>query len=236
MKVVLLLASLLGASLGASLGPSPGANPWASPGGKHSPCKSPPLLTGGLTLATQNEKLWFYAGYEYDAFGERIRIREDGTFNKTSFTRDFLLLYKEAVLYEIDSVKYTCIKRPLKGHFQLLGIPDDANFVGQYVIGASSGPGQGVLVNTWGQHENRKKNDPYMMTVTEFGCFPVSTLTHTKDFGWMVTSFINTVEGILYPDGLNPPPYCPGLDAEPQGPPVDIITVISNLQKSANAV
>lgn len=45
--------------------------------------------------STQNEKLWAYAKYLYDGFGERIRLRELGTYENKSFTYDVLLLFKE---------------------------------------------------------------------------------------------------------------------------------------------
>lgn len=38
---------------------------------------------------------------------------------------------------------------PLKADFHLLEIPMEATLMGQYVLGSSSGPSQGVLVNTW---------------------------------------------------------------------------------------
>lgn len=44
---------------------------------------------------TQNEKLWTYATYLYDAIGQRVRIMELGTYENKSFTYDALLLYKE---------------------------------------------------------------------------------------------------------------------------------------------
>lgn len=45
--------------------------------------------------STQNEKLWTYAKYEYDALGERIRIKEIGTYENKTFTYDALLLFRK---------------------------------------------------------------------------------------------------------------------------------------------
>lgn len=45
--------------------------------------------------STQNEKLWAYAKYLYDAMGHRIRLFEMGKYNNQSFTIDVLLLYRE---------------------------------------------------------------------------------------------------------------------------------------------
>uniref|UniRef100_A0A8C6S8A4 Ependymin n=2 Tax=Neogobius melanostomus TaxID=47308 RepID=A0A8C6S8A4_9GOBI len=216
--VLLLLACLLGLSLGASLERKP----------HH--CKSPPLLTGAFTFATQNEKAWAYGGYEYDAMGERIRIFEVGTYDKKNFTYNALLLYREGVMYEINDQAKTCKKNPLQTDFKPFGVPANATLLGQAVIGSSSGPGQGLLVNSWtGQFPNGVK---YMMTMTAFGCIPVSYLYQTKEFGWVSVSYINNVMGIVDPGALNPPPFCSGLEVQPEGKPVDFFTVIENMRNA----
>ncbi|XP_072315260.1 ependymin-1-like [Eucyclogobius newberryi] len=219
MKPVLGFACFLGLSLAASLERRP------------KQCQSPPLLTGGFTFSTQNEKIWFMAGYEYDAFQQRIRIYESGIYNNQSFIYDILLLYKEGVMYEINHKASTCTKKPLDVDFKPMGVPPNASLVGQYVVGSSSGPGEGLLVDTWGG--KTPKGGQYMVTVTDSGCVPVSTVMHTRDFGWVVVSYFNNVKGIIMPDALNPPPFCPGQEAKPEGPPLDFFTVINNLRESA---
>lgn len=52
-------------------------------------------------------------------------------------------------MYEISSDNRTCTKKPLKVEFQPMEIPKNASLLGQSVLGSSSGPGQGLLVNTW---------------------------------------------------------------------------------------
>lgn len=114
-------------------------------------------------------------------------------------------------MYEINDWNKTCKKWPLKADFHPLAIPKDAVLLGQVVIGSSSGPGQGLLVNTWtgdigGERQQRNNQSyfvkvlyikllfvvvvvpgTYMMTVTEFGCIPVTTVQHTNKFGWIMT-------------------------------------------------
>lgn len=171
------------------------------------PCKSPPLLTGALTVSTQSEQLWAYTQYMYDALGRRIRLKEIGTYDKTPFTYDALLLFREGVMYEISSDNRTCTKKPLKVQFQPMEIPQNASLLGQAVLGSSSGPGQGLLVNTW-VGELPDKSGNYMTTFTEFGCIPISTAYHTDQFGWVLTSFFNNVIGLADPSLLNPPDFC----------------------------
>lgn len=52
-------------------------------------------------------------------------------------------------MYEINRKNKTCKKSQLKTEFQPLAIPKDASLLGQVILGSSSGPGQGILVNTW---------------------------------------------------------------------------------------
>lgn len=52
-------------------------------------------------------------------------------------------------MYEINEKDRTCKKKPLKADFQPMEIPDSASLLGQAVVGSSSEPGQGLLVNTW---------------------------------------------------------------------------------------
>lgn len=47
--------------------------------------------------STQNEKLWTFARYEYDALRQRIRIMEIGVYANKTFTFDALLLFREVL-------------------------------------------------------------------------------------------------------------------------------------------
>lgn len=52
-------------------------------------------------------------------------------------------------MYKIDRKNKTCEKVPLKADFHPMAVPKDAELLGQAIVGSSSGPGQGLLVNTW---------------------------------------------------------------------------------------
>ncbi|XP_053272494.1 ependymin-like [Pleuronectes platessa] len=172
-------------------------------------CTSPRQLTGDLSVTTQNEKLLAFAKYSYDAQRQRIRLTEWGVIGNKTFHIDVLLLYRQRVMYKINSKNHTCCKRPLNVDFHPLAIPKNATLLAQVVLGSSSGPGQGVLVNTWaGEQQMKEGKAQYMSTVTEFGCIPVSTLFHTSKTGWMVTSFFNNIVGLQDPQQLIPPPFC----------------------------
>ncbi|XP_076581601.1 ependymin-2-like [Chaetodon auriga] len=172
-------------------------------------CTSPPLLTGSFSVSTQSERLMAFAKFSYDALGKRIRLREIGSYDNKTFHGDVLLLYREGVMFHINYRNRTCCKKPLNVDFHPLEIPQNASLVGQVVVGSSSGPGQGVLVNTWaGELQQKQGTAKYISTVTEFGCIPVSSLFHTRENGWVITSFFNNVIGLVDPQLLLPPPFC----------------------------
>ncbi|XP_071386099.1 ependymin-like 1 [Centroberyx affinis] len=184
------------------------------------PCKSPPLLTGGLAVFTQSEKVTAYAKYTYDALGKRVRLQEIVSYENKTLHIDVLVLFREGVLYKINQRNRSCIKKHLRAEFQPLEVPKDASLMGQSIMGSSSGPGQGLLVNTWqGELDTRRRGKAkYMSTVTEFGCIPISTLFHTDGTGWVLTSFFNNVLGIEDPQQFIPPPYCEEAQLDGEGP------------------
>ncbi|XP_029942469.1 ependymin-like [Salarias fasciatus] len=187
------------------------------------PCRSPPLLSGALSVSTQNEKLWTYAKYIYDALGQRVRIREIGSYQNQTFKQDALLLFRQGILYEIHDHNRTCKRVPLKSDFHPLEVPRNASLLGQAVVGSSSGPGQGLLINSW-YGDIPQTGGKYLFTVSAFGCIPVTAAVQTKEFGWVATNYFNNVIGIPDPSMLNPPDYCLRADME-DVEPVDFFSV-----------
>uniref|UniRef100_A0A3Q4GD59 Ependymin-like 1 n=1 Tax=Neolamprologus brichardi TaxID=32507 RepID=A0A3Q4GD59_NEOBR len=90
-----------------------------------------------------------FSKYIYDGLGERIRFRQFGLYDNKTYHLDVLLLYREGVMYKINNKNRTCTKQHLSPDFHPLAVPRNATLMGQFVLGASSGPGQGVLVNSW---------------------------------------------------------------------------------------
>lgn len=52
-------------------------------------------------------------------------------------------------MYEFSYRERKCVKRLLNTDFQPMSVPRNASLMGQAVLGASSGFGQGVLINSW---------------------------------------------------------------------------------------
>ncbi|XP_063042573.1 ependymin-like [Engraulis encrasicolus] len=174
---------------------------------KPQPCSSPPLYTGSMTVGTQDEHLWAVGRYSYDVVNQRMHLGETGTLNNKTFTYDALMLYQEGILYEINHHNKTCVKKPLKADFYPMEVPKGAEFVNQVVIGTLSGPGEGLLVNSW-WGDMPDKQSKYFLSFTEFGCFPVSAFFKSKSLGGMVSvSYYDNVLGVD-PGVFVPPPFC----------------------------
>lgn len=174
-------------------------------------------------MSSQNEKVFANARYLYDALEKRIRFMEMGVYENKTFTMDALMLYREGVVYQIFRHNRTCKKIPFKQDFQPLGVPNGASLLGQVVLGSSSAPLEGLLVNSW--IGDIPKGGKFVTTVTEFGCIPVTSLFQTDQYGWLMMSYYNNVIGISDPGELNPPDFCPDTEIDSPEEPVDLISL-----------
>ncbi|KAL6480906.1 hypothetical protein MHYP_G00119390 [Metynnis hypsauchen] len=186
--------------------PHPHPHPTHHPHPPH-PCKSPPELQGSLTVAAASGDYFLFGKYIYDAIGQRIRFGDFGQYKNETFHDDVLLLYKEGVMYRINKKNQTCTKKELSDTFHPMEIPANATLLGQVILGSFSGPGEGLLVNSW-SGEIPASDATYFLTFTEFGCLPISSSYHTPQTGWIVTSYFNIIVGIKDPSPLTPPPFC----------------------------
>ncbi|KAF4111710.1 ependymin-like 1 [Onychostoma macrolepis] len=176
-------------------------------------CRTPPLLSGSMSVSARDGEDWAVVKYRYDAFGQRIRLWEFGQVQSKSFHVNMLFLFRESVVYTISYRNRTCQKNPLQASFHPSHIPHNASLLSQVVLGGSSAPGEGLLVNTW-TGDVPQTGGKYLATVTEFGCIPVSTLYYTEKTGWIVTTYFNAVKGIEDPEQFIPPSFCSDADTE----------------------
>ncbi|TRY65490.1 hypothetical protein DNTS_021723 [Danionella cerebrum] len=198
---------------------------------KPHPCRAPPLMTGSLTVSAGEGKDWVVAKYSYDAFGQRIHLREFGQVQNKSFYLNMLFLYREAVVYTIDFKNQTCTMQPLESSFHPTAIPQNASFMTQLLRYAerlcrwrSLCP---IHRTTPGNPEFLEElllalKSKYIASVTEFGCLPVSTLYYTEQTGWVTTTYFNTVKGIENPEQFIPPPFCEGVKMQEE--PMDFFS------------
>ncbi|XP_026208249.1 ependymin-1-like [Anabas testudineus] len=182
------------------------------------PCTTPPLLTGEFIVAAQKGEVTpIHMQYLYDAVGQRIRLTEKSSNANKNSVRDFLLHYKEGVVYNIFNSNQTCQTLPLKGQFQPIGIQKPAFHVGDAFLGGSSVLNETLQITTW-TIALPGKAGKFITTVTKFGCFPISTSfdTDTDIFGWVIINYFNNVVGITDPSLLNPPSFCPQAEIKPE--------------------
>ncbi|XP_037531035.1 ependymin-1-like [Nematolebias whitei] len=112
-------------------------------------------------------------------------------------------------MYEIHEHNRTCKKKPLKVDFQPMAITKETTLVGQFVLGSSSGPRDGLLLNSWAG-DLPDKTGEHVSSVTEFGCIPVISVSTLSSCigGDQVSSFLDNIKGITDPSQLNPPDFC----------------------------
>ncbi|KAI7796327.1 ependymin [Triplophysa rosa] len=175
---------------------------------KPHPCRAPPLLEGKLTVLVPGEKIRVYEKFYYDAIGQNVCVVAYGKEDNKTIFADRLLLFREGVKYDIHYHNQTCVKTALKEPFVPIEVPHDAHFLHQLVIGSSSRPGEGLLVNNWEGIVPQTK-EHYFMSFTEFGCLPIYSIYFTEKMDVdIMTSFYDLVNGIEDPEVFIPPSFC----------------------------
>ncbi|XP_062404301.1 ependymin-1-like [Sardina pilchardus] len=169
---------------------------------KPKPCRVPDMYTGAMILSSKGE---FHGvdAYSYDAINKRIRLQGIRFLNNETVSYDGLLLYKKRIMYKINPDDQTCVKTKLKSKFHPMEVPKGAVFLAPVVLGTSSSPGQGLVVNTF---LGLMPNGSYLMTVTNDLCLPVSMVVH-DDKRQMSLSFFDNMLG-ADPIDFIPPPFC----------------------------
>uniref|UniRef100_A0A3Q3XMK0 Ependymin n=1 Tax=Mola mola TaxID=94237 RepID=A0A3Q3XMK0_MOLML len=167
----------------------------------------------------------------YDAFGQRMRVRNFGVVGNETFAMDQIMLFKKNVYYEIDWSKFSCKKKPLDSSFILMQVPKDAKLMGQVFLGSSSSWGMGVLVNTWGGE--LPNNATYSAVFTEVGCVPMTLSAYVPSYGWTMISTYNWVLGSTDPMDYIPPFFCAKAKLEEMETPDNMFTALESLAKKS---
>lgn len=191
------------------------------------PCVVPPLMSGGVSVMAGNGALMSTGTISYDAFGQRMRVRNFGVMGNQTFSMDQLLLFNKEVYYEIDWTKFSCKKFPLDSSFIPMQVPSDAQLMGQVFFGSSSSWGMGVLVNTW--YGNYTQNGQYSSVFTEIGCIPLTFTSFTPESGWTTISTFNWVLGNTNPMDYTPPFFCAKSKLEETEAPHTVFTALASL-------
>uniref|UniRef100_A0A3Q4C0H7 Ependymin n=1 Tax=Mola mola TaxID=94237 RepID=A0A3Q4C0H7_MOLML len=156
----------------------------------------------------------------YDAFGQRMRVRNFGVVGNETFAMDQIMLFKKNVYYEIDWSKFSCKKKPLDSSFILMQVPKDAKLMGQVFLGSSSSWGMGVLVNTWGGELPNNGE-----TILDEDTRSHVLLRRTITYNWVL--------GSTDPMDYIPPFFCAKAKLEEMETPDNMFTALESLAKKS---
>ncbi|XP_029912285.1 ependymin-like [Myripristis murdjan] len=170
---------------------------------------------------------------KYDAFGQRVLVRNLVTAGNHTFSVEHLMLFKQNVYYEMDWSRFSCQKKKLDPSFIPMQVPADANHMGQVVIGSLSSWGMGVTVNTW--YGALPPNGMYMHVFTDAGCFPATLLAFTPESGWTAVSTYNWVLGTTDPMDFLPPFFCGKSQLEETEKADTFFTALESLAKQSTS-
>ncbi|KAL7887018.1 hypothetical protein AOLI_G00047390 [Acnodon oligacanthus] len=191
------------------------------------PCVSPPWITGGISMSTKDGAKISSGIFAYDGWGQQVRFKSfEAEHNTTHFT-DLLMNFKQKVLYEIDHASQTCKKKTLETSFHPMQVPPNSLFFGQAIMGTTSVPAGGVLVNNWvGEITEIQAN--YLLVFSEYTCLPITVLIHIPDQGWTAMSFFNQVLTVVDPSEFIPPAFCQNVASE-ETDSIDFIRAIQSI-------
>ncbi|CAB1428328.1 unnamed protein product [Pleuronectes platessa] len=191
------------------------------------PCVSPPLMSGGVSVMSGNGSLMSTGTISFDAYGQRMRVRNYVMNGNQTYGVDQLMLFNQKVYYEIDWSNMTCKKMMLDDAFIPMHVPSDAKLMAQVFMGSSSSWGMGVLVNNW--YGSLPNNGKYTAIFTEIGCIPMVYNAYTPASGWMTISTFNWVLGNTNPQDYVPPFICARAKLEETETPHTIFTALESL-------
>ncbi|XP_017562290.1 ependymin-2-like [Pygocentrus nattereri] len=179
------------------------------------PCTevSPPWITGGISTSTKDGAKTSSGIFTYDGWGQQVHFRNfEAEHNTTHFT-DLLMNFKQKVVYEINHTSQTCKMKTLETSFHPMQVPPNSLFFGQAIMGTTSVPASGVLVNNWvGEISEIQAN--YVLVFSAYMCLPITALIHRPDQGWIAISFFYQVLTVVDPSKFIPPAFCQNVASE----------------------
>ncbi|XP_043920949.1 mammalian ependymin-related protein 1-like [Protopterus annectens] len=142
----------------------------------------------------------------YDSPNQRIRVFEErkGHFPCKKFY-EYIYLYQDAVLFQIEQKTNICAKLPLTDAWDPYDIPANSTYEDQYYIG---GPGDQIQVQEWSDRKPSRAHENWVGVYTLKDCYPVYE-TYTKNYSVTTsTRFFDLQPGISDPSVFTPPSSC----------------------------
>ncbi|KAB1276303.1 Mammalian ependymin-related protein 1 [Camelus dromedarius] len=127
------------------------------------------------------------------------------SFNLSSRLFEYILLYNEGVMFQIEQVTKQCSKIILTEPWDPLDIPQNSTFEDQYSIG---GPQEQITVQEWSDRKSARSYETWIGIYTVKDCYPVQE-TFTKNYSVILsTRFFDIELGIKDPSVFTPPSTC----------------------------
>ncbi|KAG8139493.1 hypothetical protein E2320_002257 [Naja naja] len=124
---------------------------------------------------------------------------------------EYIYLYKDAVMYQIEQLTKLCSKISLSEPWDPYDIPDNSTYEDQYYIG---GPGDQIMVQEWSDRKPARKLENWVGVYTVKDCYPVQE-TYTKNYSVTTsTRFFDLKFGISDPSVFIPPSTCQTAQSE----------------------
>ncbi|KAM3679849.1 LOW QUALITY PROTEIN: mammalian ependymin-related protein 1 [Ammospiza maritima maritima] len=170
------------------------------------PCQAPRQWEGRTVFYEHGSGRNTRAAVSYDGPNQRLRILEERKALipcKKFF--EYILLYKDAVMFQIEQVTKLCSKIALTEPWDPYDIPANSTYEDQYYIG---GPGDEVMVQEWSDRKPARKLESWVGVYTVKDCYPVQE-TYTKNYSVTTsTRFFDIHPGIADPSVFTPPSTC----------------------------
>ncbi|XP_069816449.1 mammalian ependymin-related protein 1 [Dendropsophus ebraccatus] len=170
------------------------------------PCQAPLQWEGRTVVYDHNTGKNTRASVSYDAQMQRIRILEERkSLVPCKRFFEYIYLYKDAVMFQIEQVTKICVKNSLNEPWDPYDIPDNSTYEDKYFIG---GPGDQIMVQEWSDRKPARKYETWVGVYTDKDCYPVQE-TYTKNESMTTsTRFFDLQLGIKDPTVFSPPVSC----------------------------
>ncbi|XP_032093281.1 mammalian ependymin-related protein 1 [Thamnophis elegans] len=185
---------------------------WAARAQPVVPCKAPLQWEGRMVEYDHSNGRNIRAMVSYDSPNQRLRVLEEKKrFIPCRKFFEYIYLYKDAVMYQIEQLTKLCSKISLSEPWDPYDIPDNSTYEDQYYIG---GPSDQIMVQEWSDRKPARKLENWVGVYTIKDCYPVQE-TYTKNYSVTTSSrFFDLKLGISDPSVFIPPSTCQTAQSE----------------------
>ncbi|KAM4706078.1 mammalian ependymin-related protein 1 [Rhinophrynus dorsalis] len=170
------------------------------------PCQAPLQWEGRTVFYDHSTGRNTRASVTYDANLQRIRILEERkSLVPCKRFFEYIFLYQDAVMFQIEQVTQICSKRALTEPWDPYDIPENSTYEDKYYIG---GPGDEITVQEWSDRKPARKYETWIGVYTDKDCYPVHETYVKNDSLTTSTRFFDIRLGISDPSVFSPPSTC----------------------------